>query len=47
MTISWQYYEIYGKMCLKKAVSVALCIVNVTFVLITIKHIAVDINVVS
>ena len=47
MTISWQYYEIYGEKRLKKAVSVALCIVNVTLALITIKHIAVDINVVS
>lgn len=43
----WQYYEVYGEMRLRKAVSVALCIVSITFALIAGKYIPVDINVVS
>lgn len=43
----WQYYEVYGEMRLRKAVSVALCIVSVTSALIAIKYIPMDINVVS
>ena len=43
----WQYYEVYGEMRLRKAVSVALCIVSVTLALIAVKYIPMDINVVS
>ena len=43
----WQHYEVYGEIRLRKAVSVALCIVSVTFALIAEKYIPVDINVVS
>lgn len=43
----WQYYEVYGEIRLRKAVSVALCIVSVTFALIAGKYIPLDINVVS
>ncbi len=43
----WQYYEVTGVKSLRKAVSVALCIVSVTFALIAGKYIPVDINVVS
>ncbi len=43
----WQYYKIYGVIRLRKAVSVALCIVSVTFALIAGKYIPLDINVVS
>ena len=43
----WQYYEVYGEMRLRKAVSVALCIASVTLALITVKYIPMDINVVS
>ena len=43
----WQYYEVYGEICLRKAVSVALCIVSVTLALIAGKYIPLDINVVS
>lgn len=39
--------EVYGEIRLRKAVSVALCIVSVTFALIAGKYIPVDINVVS
>ena len=42
-----QYYEVYGEIRLRKAVSVALCIVSVTFALIAGKYIPLDINVVS
>lgn len=43
----WQYYEVYGEIRLRKSVSVALCIVSVTFALIVGKYIPIDINVVS
>lgn len=43
----WQYYEVYGEIRLRKAVSVAVCIVSVTFALIAGKYIPLDINVVS
>ena len=43
----WQYYEVTGVKSLRKAVSVALCIVSVTFALIAGKYIPEDINVVS
>ena len=43
----WQYYEVYGEIRLRKVVSVALCIVSVTFALIAGKYIPLDINVVS
>lgn len=43
----WQYYEVYGEIRLRKAVSVALCIVSITFALIAGKYIPLDINVVS
>lgn len=43
----WQYYEVYGEIRLRKAMSVALCIVSVTFALIAGKYIPLDINVVS
>lgn len=43
----WQYYEVYGEIRLRKAVSVALCIVSVTLALIAVKYIPMDINVVS
>lgn len=43
----WQYYEVTGVKCLRKAVSVALCIVSVTFALIAGMYIPMDINVVS
>lgn len=43
----WQYYEVYGEMRLRKAVSVSLCIVSVTLALIAVKYIPMDINVVS
>ena len=39
----WQYYEVYGEIRLRKAVSVALCIVSVTFALIAGKYIPIDI----
>lgn len=43
----WQYYDVYGEIRLRKAVSVALCIVSVTFALIAGKYIPLDVNVVS
>ena len=43
----WRYYEVTGVNSLRKAVSVALCIVSVTFALIAERYIPVDINVVS
>lgn len=43
----WQYYEVYGEIHLRKAVTVALCIVSLTFALIAGKYIPLDINVVS
>lgn len=43
----WRYYEVTGMKSLRKAVSVALCIVSVTFALIAERYIPVDINVVS
>lgn len=43
----WQYYEVTGVKSLRKAVSVGLCIVSVTFSLIAGIYIPVDINVVS
>ena len=43
----WRYYEVYGEIRLRKAVSIALCIVSVTFALIAGKYIPLDINVVS
>lgn len=43
----WQYYEVTGVNSLRKAVSVALCIVSVTFALIAERYIPVDINVVN
>lgn len=43
----WQYYEVYGEIRLRKAVSVALCIVSITFALISAKYIPLEINVVS
>lgn len=43
----WQYYEVYGEIRLRKAVSVALCIVSVTFALTAGKYIPLNINVVS
>ena len=45
--LTGMYYEVYGEMRLRKAVSVALCIVNVTLALIAVKYIPMDINVVS
>lgn len=43
----WQYYEVTGVKSLRKAVSVALCIVSITFALIAGMCIPLDINVVS
>lgn len=43
----WQYYEVYGEIRLRKAVSVALCIVSVTLALNAVKYIPMDINVVN
>lgn len=43
----WQYYEVYGEIRLRKAVSVALCIVSITFALIAGKYIPVGIHVVN
>lgn len=43
----WQYYEVYSEIRLRKAVSVALCIVSVTLALVAGKYIPLDINVVS
>lgn len=43
----WQYYEVIGVESLRKAVSVALCIVSVTFALIAERYIQVDINLVN
>ena len=43
----WQYHEVTGVKTLRKAVSVALCIVSVSFALIAERYIPVDINVVS
>lgn len=43
----WQYYEVYGEIRLRKVVSVAICIVSVTFALIAEEYISLDINVVS
>ncbi len=43
----WRYYEVTSVKSLRKAVSVALCIVSVTFALIAGKYIPLDINVVS
>lgn len=42
--LTGMYYEVYGEMRLRKAVSVALCIVNVTLALIAVKYIPMDIN---
>ena len=42
-----QYYEVYGEIRLRKAMSVALCIVSVTFALIAGKYIPLDINLMS
>lgn len=43
----WQYYEVTGVKSLRKVVSVALCIVSITFALIAEMCIPLDINVVS
>lgn len=43
----WQYYEATGVKSLRKAVTVALCIVSITFALIAGMCIPLDINVVS
>lgn len=43
----WQYYKVTGVKSLRKAVSVALCIVSITFALIAGMCIPLDINVVS
>ena len=43
----WQYYEVYGEIRLRKAISVAICIVSITFALIAGKYIPLNINVVS
>ena len=43
----WQYYKVIGVKSLRKAVTVALCIVNITFALIAGMCIPLDINVVS
>lgn len=43
----WQYYEVTGVKSLRKAVSVALCIISITFALIARMCIPLDINVVS
>lgn len=43
----WKYYEVYGEIHLRKALSVALCIVSITFALIAGKYVPLDINVVS
>lgn len=43
----WQYYEVTGVKSLRKAVTIALCIVSITFALIAGMCIPLDINVVS
>lgn len=43
----WQYYKVIGVKSLRKAVTVALCIVSITFALIAGMCIPLDINVVS
>ena len=43
----WQYYKVIGVKSLRKAVTVALCIVSITFALIAVMCIPLDINVVS
>lgn len=43
----WQYYKVTGVKSLRKAVSVALCIVSMTFALLAVKYSLLDINVVS
>lgn len=43
----WQYYKVIGVKSLRKAVTVALCIVSITFALIAGMCIPLDVNVVS
>lgn len=43
----WQYYKVIGVKSLRKAVTVALCIVSITFALIAGMCIPLDINVVG
>lgn len=43
----WQYYKVTGVKSLRKAVSVDLCIVSMTFALLAVKYSLLDVNVVS
>lgn len=43
----WQYYEMVGVKELRKAVSVALCAISITFSMIAAINVPADINVVS